>query len=99
MPLERDKLEKPFNSLRKLLKKLPKQPSPEEVHDIRTRTRRVEATLDALQLDRKRRGKRVLAAITPIRRRAGKVRDMDVFSGFASNLFPNGEKDCVVRFA
>ena len=29
-------------------------------------------------LDRKQEGKRVLDAITPVRKRAGKVRDMDV---------------------
>jgi CHAD domain-containing protein len=86
MPLDFNSVEKPFKKLAKLLKNFPRQPSPKQVHDIRTRTRRVEAALSALSLDRKRTGKRVLKAVTPVRKRAGKVRDMDVLTGFASTL-------------
>ena len=97
MPLDPDMLQKPLNKLRKLLKKLPRQPAPEQVHDLRTRIRRVEATLHALLLDRKRKGQQVLRAVTPIRKRAGKVRDMDVFVRFASTLSSDSDSECLVQ--
>ena len=97
MPLDPNQVDKPFKKLRKLLQKLPKQPSPELVHDIRTRARRVEATLTAFSLDQKRRGKRLLKAVTPVRKRAGKVRDIDVLTGFASTLSTNSDKECLLE--
>ena len=97
MPLDPSQVDRPFKKLRKLLKKLPKQPSPKQVHDIRTRTRRVEATLFAFSLDQKRAGKRLLKAVTPVRKRAGRVRDMDVLTGFASTLAANPDKECVTE--
>jgi CHAD domain-containing protein len=97
MPLDFNQVEQPFKKLRKLLKNFPRQPSPKQVHDIRTRTRRVEAALSALSLDRKRTGKRLLKAITPVRKRAGKVRDMDVLTGFASTLSTDSDNQCRVQ--
>ena len=83
--------------LRKLVRKMSKVPTQDEVHDVRTNTRRLEATLEALQLDRKRKGRRVLAVVTPIRKKAGDVRDMDVLTGFASTLPNDGADTCLVR--
>ena len=97
MALDSDKLENPFSKLAKSLKKLPKQPSPKQVHNIRTRTRRVEAALHALLLDKKQVGQRSTKALTPIRKRAGKVRDMDVLTGFASTLSSNSHRECLVQ--
>lgn len=97
MPLDREKLQKPLRKLRKSLKKLSSRPSPEEVHDLRTRTRRLEAILHALMLDRQRRARRLLGAIAPIRKRAGKVRDMDVLTGFAAGLTTDNEEECRVQ--
>jgi len=95
MPLDPKKLDKPFVKLRKIVRKLSKEPTQDEVHDIRTNTRRVEAVLGALQLDRKQKGRRVLRAITPIRKKAGNVRDMDVLTGFAAALAPDGHDQCL----
>jgi CHAD domain-containing protein len=97
MALDSDQLEKPFSKLAKSLKKIPKQPSPKQVHNIRTETRRVEAALHALLLDKKRMGQRSIKALTPIRKRAGKVRDMDVLTGFASTLSSGSHRDCLVQ--
>ena len=97
MPLNFDEVEKPFRKLRKLLKRFPQQPSPKLVHDIRTRTRRVEAAVAALSLDRKPVGKRALKAVTPVRKRAGKVRDMDVLTGFAATLTAKKDDECLVQ--
>jgi CHAD domain-containing protein len=94
MALDADKLEKPFRTLTKSLKRLSEQPSPEEIHDVRTRARRVEATLHALLLDQAPMGQKVLNAISRIRKRAGKVRDMDVLIGLVSSLNTKPDDEC-----
>lgn len=94
MPLDPEKLQKPFRKLRKSLKSLSRQPSPEEVHDIRTRSRQLEAILHALLLDRQKPARRLLGSIAPIRKGAGKVRDMDVLTGFAAGLTARNEEEC-----
>ncbi len=97
MALDPDKLQKPPRELRKLLKKISKQPSLKQVHDLRTNTRRLEALMEALMLDQKRKGVRILRAMAPIRKQAGKVRDMDVLVGFASTVASEGETECLVQ--
>ena len=97
MALDTKTLTKSFTQLRKTLKKFPRQPTPDDVHDVRTRSRKVEATLKALQMDHKRKGQRVLDAVTPVRKRAGKVRDMDVLIAFASELKSDRDRDCLVQ--
>ena len=76
MALDPEKLQKPLRKLRKSLKQLPGRPSPEVIHDLRTRSRRLEAIVHALMFDRHAPGKRLLGSIAPIRKRAGKVRDI-----------------------
>jgi CHAD domain-containing protein len=97
MPLDPKKLEKSFVKLRKLVRKMSKDATQDEVHDIRTNTRRVEATLQALQLNRNREGRRLLRAVTPVRKKAGDVRDMDVLTGFSATLSCNGNDPCLVK--
>src|SRR5215469_5212519 len=97
MALDAEKLDKPLRKLRKIVRKISKVPTQDEVHDVRTNTRRVEATLAALQLDRKRKGRRVLNAVTPMRKKAGDVRDMDVLTGFAATLSSDGHDQCLVK--
>jgi CHAD domain-containing protein len=97
MPLDADRIQKPVRKLRKLLKKLPKQPAPEQIHDFRTGARRLEATLDALGLDSRRNERRTLRKLKRLRRLAGKIRDMDVLTGYLSGVQVNGERDCEVQ--
>lgn len=97
MPLDRKKLEECFVKLRKLVRRMSKRATQDEVHDIRTHARRVEATLQALQLDRSREGRRVLRAVTPMRKKAGDVRDMDVLTGFAAPLSRKGDEPCLIK--
>ena len=97
MPLDQKKLRKPLVQLRKLLRKTSRVPTQDEVHHIRTNTRRTEATVEALQLDRRRKGRRTLRAITPIRKRAGEVRDMDVLMGFSATISSDSDGSCLVR--
>lgn len=97
MPVDADRMQKPVRKIRKLLKKMPASPSPDEVHDLRTNSRRIEATLHALSLDAARPGRRVLKQISKLRKRAGKVRDMDVLTGYASQMPRlDGERECLV---
>jgi len=96
MALDHDQLYKPEKKLRRLLKKISAEPSPEEVHDLRTNIRRLEALIKALQLDSSGNEKKLLREVNPIRRRAGKVRDMDVLTDFASSLHAGEEADCRV---
>jgi CHAD domain-containing protein len=97
MPLDVDRALKPLKKLRKSVKKFPKQPSPEQVHDLRTSTRKIEATLEALALDASRNGRKLLSEVARVRKPAGKVRDMDVLTGFASTLDVDGERECAVE--
>jgi CHAD domain-containing protein len=97
MALDGDRLQKPAKKLRKLLNKMPGQPSPEEVHDLRSNIRRLEATLAALLPCAKRNDKRLLKDLGQVRKRAGKVRDMDVLTAFAADVHSDGEEECRVQ--
>ena len=96
MGLELNRAEKPVRKLRKLLKTMSNPPTPEEVHDFRTNTRRVDATLKAFSLASQPSGRRLLKRLARLRKRAGKVRDMDVLTDFASTLRPKGENECSI---
>jgi len=76
--VETEKAIKPLVKLRRLLKDFPARPTPEDVHDLRTRARRVEATVHALASQHDPAARRLLKRIKPLRKAAGKVRDMDV---------------------
>jgi CHAD domain-containing protein len=88
MKLEPDRIEKPFRKLHKQLSAFSAHPRPEDVHSLRTHTRRLEATVTALVLDRDKASRRLLKVIKPVRKTAGKVRDMDVLIGDALTLAP-----------
>jgi len=97
MSLHPAKLQKPLRKLRKMLNKIPRKPAPEQVHDLRTLIRRIEAMLRAPMIESKRNQKSLLKALKPVRKKAGKVRDMDVLTGFASKLRPDGDEECLVE--
>ena len=97
MIFDATRAEKSLKKLRKSLVSLSKRPPPKQVHSLRTRIRRVEAVIDAQTADRSRDGKRLLRALKPIRKRAGRVRDIDVFIGFAATLKISGERDCLLQ--
>jgi CHAD domain-containing protein len=97
MPIELERLEKPFRKLRKSLKHWPSHPSVEMVHKLRTQTRRLEAMLNSFMLERQPEMRRLLEAMNPIRKAAGAVRDMDVLVADALTL-PNAAKnESIVR--
>ena len=97
MSLNQTRLIKPVKKLRRLLKKLDGDAAPEQVHDLRTSTRRFEAAFGALALNDAGIPNSVLKELGRLRKRAGKVRDMDVLTEFAAAIRPNTEEECHVR--
>jgi CHAD domain-containing protein len=87
------RIEKPLRTLRKLLKTLPENPAPAEMHKLRTRARRIEAVARALESIGSKETKRLLKAIKPFRKAAGAVRDIDVLSGNLLQLRSGGGGD------
>jgi len=53
--------------------------------------------LVTLGLDSKRRVRRLLRDLSDVRKRAGKVRDMDVLTSDALSIKPHGDRDCQVQ--
>jgi CHAD domain-containing protein len=97
MPLDFQELDGRVKKLRKGLKGFPKNPAISEVHDLRTRTRRVESILHALAMDSSAKENKLLKGLKAVRSRAGKVRDMDVFTSYIVGLGLKDDPDCVVR--
>jgi CHAD domain-containing protein len=86
MALETARIQKPTRKLRKLLKKMPGIPSPREIHTFRTNLRRVETALQVFSLDSNRKGRRTAKTLSKLRKRAGKIRDMDVLTAHAASV-------------
>lgn len=101
MALNKDKVREIFRDFSRSLRHRSQLKSPKEVHDLRTGSRRVEALVHALMLDERRVGRQSLKAVRLIRRKSGKVRDMDVLADYVSGLEGGGEGDgedeCVVQ--
>lgn len=70
---------KPIRELRKSLRALCKELPQKAVHELRTRTRKVEAITATLPFAHKHRPRKLLKSLKPLRKAAGKVRDTDVF--------------------
>jgi CHAD domain-containing protein len=90
MELELSNVRRPVRQLRKSLKGLAGDPSMLDVHDLRTRSRRVEA-IAGMQIAGSERSRRhVLKILKPLRKAAGEVRDMDVLAAKARTLAGRG---------
>ena len=97
MKLQADRVEKPLRKLRKQVNGFGSNPRPDEVHSLRTQTRRLEATVAALAIEREKEPRRLLRLVTPVRKAAGKVRDMDVLIGHVLTLSCERGSASVVR--
>jgi len=97
MPVDVDRIQKSVRKIRKFVKKAPTQPTPEQVHDLRTNTRKLESALHALSLDSNGDEQRLLKSVKRIRRRAGKIRDMDVLTANVCSVKVNSGGDCEVQ--
>ena len=97
MPLNSRELSRRLQKLRKSLKDFSRDPTVDEVHDLRTRARRVEYILEALELDSAGNEKKILGHLKSIRTRAGEVRDGDVFTSYIVGLGTEDEPGCIIR--
>lgn len=78
MPVDHQRTQHLFKKLSQLLGQCSARPHPEAVHDLRTISRRVEALLDALSTEPDRNQRKLMRRLKRLRRRAGRVRDIDV---------------------
>ena len=90
-------VQKDIRKLRRLLQRAPKHATPRRVHSLRTTIRRFEAAMVALALDSNANERRLLRKLARLRKRAGKVRDLDVLVGYVAGLKMSGEQDCRVQ--
>lgn len=74
-----------FNRMSRQLSRVAKAPSPENVHRLRTNSRRVEALIEHLAAESGNK-RRLLKSLSRLRKKAGKVRDLDVQIAFLQQL-------------
>jgi CHAD domain-containing protein len=97
MAFDIQRIRKSTRRVTKFLKKNDKRPSSAAIHNLRTSSRTLETSLVTLGLDSKGKVKRLLHDMADVRKRAGKVRDMDVLTADAVTLKQDGEQDCLVQ--
>ncbi len=86
MPLDQKLSQRCFDKLKRQLSKLREDSAAESVHRFRSSTRRVEVLLGELQGESTGNDKKLLKLLTNLRKKAGKVRDLDVQTGLLRNL-------------
>ena len=69
MPLDAEELSQRLKKLSNSLQGFPKNPTVDEVHALRTRARRLESVLEALEMDSAGNEKKLLADLKSIRSR------------------------------
>src|SRR5437764_8752646 len=78
MPVDEAKIRATFQKLNRQLSKLTETASASNVHKFRTYGRRVEALVEELVPGLKRKDRRLLEQLARLRKKGGKVRDLDV---------------------
>jgi len=91
MPIDAKRSHLIFWNLARELTKLERKPAPENVHKFRTNSRRVEALLMEPAHKAHRNDEKLLKLLAPLRKKAGRVRDLDVQISCLRNLkIPQG---------
>jgi len=78
MPVEEKSIHSLLQKVSRQLAKMSSDPVPQNVHQFRTATRRLEAVLSDLIPEPARNQRKLLKQLSRLRRRAGRVRDVDV---------------------
>jgi CHAD domain-containing protein len=86
MPIDRKCCRVTFQKLARELARLAKDPAPENVHKMRTNGRRVEVLLSEIAPELTRNDKKLLKMLARLRKKAGRVRDLDVEIGALRTL-------------
>jgi len=97
MALDKNRETKDIRKLKKALKKGAKRRRPSDVHQLRTRIRRVQSELQIAKPYIKIRAGWLLRKLSRMHKKAGKVRDLDVMIGHLTGLQIDGEQDCLVQ--
>ena len=83
-----------FQKLGRELARVAKKPAPDNVHKFRTHSRRVEALLSEVVLQRHHSDEKLLKMLARLRKKAGRVRDLDVQIAALRGLrIPGGNGD------
>src|SRR5580700_1141296 len=91
MPVDLKRSRSVFQSLARQLTKIAKSPAPESVHKFRTNSRRVEAVLSEVIPELNRNDRKLLKLLSRLRKKAGRVRDLDVeIASLRSLKIPGG---------
>ena len=90
---ELERVRKALRELGKSLQSLSGDAAPNDVHKLRTASRRVEAIAGVLEAADGKKSRRLVKSIEPVRKAAGGVRDMDVLLANARKLarYSDGE--------
>src|SRR5262245_58795960 len=86
MPFDQQLAQRSFDKLKRYLSKLPESSAPESVHRFRTYSRRLEVLLGELEPKLSGNEKKLLKLLAKLRKKAGKVRDLDVQLELLRNL-------------
>jgi CHAD domain-containing protein len=86
MPFDQKLGHHSFEKLKRYLSRLPESSTPESVHRFRTYSRRVEVLLGELESKLSGNEKKLLKNLAKLRKKAGKVRDLDVQLELLRNL-------------
>ncbi|MBZ5651241.1 MAG: CHAD domain-containing protein [Acidobacteriia bacterium] len=86
MPLRPENTRATFRKLSRQLSRLAAKPAPENVHKFRTSSRRVEVLVSDLAARRDGNDKKLLKLLARLRKKAGRVRDLDVQSAALRSL-------------
>jgi len=86
MPFDQKLGQRNFDKLKQQLSKLPQSSAPESVHRFRTYSRRVEVLLGELEPQLSGNEKKLLKLLAKLRKKAGKLRDLDVQLDLLRNL-------------
>ncbi len=91
MPIDLKRSRLAFQKLGREVSKLTRKSAPESVHKFRTNSRRVEAVLSEVVPELTRNEKKLLKLLSRLRKKAGRVRDLDVeISSLRSLKIPGG---------
>lgn len=78
MPIDQERTHKLFRRAGRLIRQAGARPAPETIHLLRTTVRRLETVFEQLAILPGRNQKKVLKRLMRLRRRAGRIRDLDV---------------------
>jgi CHAD domain-containing protein len=91
MPIDLKRCRLALQQLGRQVTKLAKNPAPESVHKFRTNSRRVEVLLSEVTPQPNRNDKKLLKLLSRLRKKAGRVRDLDVeIASLRSLKIPEG---------